>query len=896
MSSLPQSAPLADTRPHIDGKFLAIGPSRFPVKGVAYGTFAPDVRGEQYPPPAQIARDVASMASAGFNTIRTYTVPSATLLDTATEHDLRLIVGVPWAQHVPFLDSPALAKQIRREVATSVRQLAGQPAVLMFAVGNEIPAGVVRWLGPRRVERFLSELYGDVKDAAPDNLCTYVSFPPTEFLDLECFDLCAFNVYLHRESELRAYLARLQHLAGSKPLLLAEAGGDSIREGLDGQARVTAMHLRTAFTEGACGAVAYTWTDEWWRGGQSVDDWAFGLVDAARRPKPALAAVTRAFADAPFPVAERGRWPKVSVVICAFNAADTIDDCLTSVSALTYPDVEVIVINDGSGDDTTAIARRYRHVRVIDVPNGGLSAARNSGLAAATGEIVAYTDADCRVDVDWLTYLVQPILTSTVVGSGGPNVVPFDDPWVAQCVARAPGGPTHVMLDDRIAEHVPGCNMAFRREALLSVEGFNPVYLRAGDDVDICWRLQARGLTIGFSPSALVWHHHRASVRAYWQQQVGYGEGETWLDAHHPEKFLRGQMLWFGRIYSPLPFLVTGTGRRVNSGVWGTAAFPSVYAAQPQAWHVLPHSSAWMVASLGLLFIGVFGPLAGMDAAWLPLIVGAGGIVTTVFRCAMCGWRSNLNGLPVVGPWPLQKNQALYRWLITWLHLIQPIARLRGRLRGLLHPAAVEPQHVTRYPWKTPVPTLRDALASVRLFDRSGSERSFWGESWVSHTTLLTELVGVLRASRPAQRVDVDEGWRPDRDLSLAVGRWGWLHVLTLVEAHEAGRCLFRVRARLRPSFVGTVRASALAVTLAGGTSASMFLYRPSVGLAVLVAAVAAIAAQTAWQATRATALLDRAVTRVATAAGMTPLTMPCVIGGPVRGSTKTTLSEPESP
>src|SRR5439155_1113131 len=87
----------------------------------------------------------------------------------------------------------------------------------------------------------------------------------------------------------------------------------------------------------------------------------------------------------------------------------------------------------------------------------------NVGLAEAAGEIVAYTDADTRVDRDWLTFLVQPFLTSDVVGSGGPNVVPPDDPPTAQCIARAPGGPTHVLLDDRIAEHVPGCNMPFVR-------------------------------------------------------------------------------------------------------------------------------------------------------------------------------------------------------------------------------------------------------------------------------------------------------------------------------------------------------------------------------------------------------------------------------------------------
>ena len=167
-------------------------------------------------------------------------------------------------------------------------------------------------------------------------------------------------------------------------------------------------------------------------------------------------------------------WPRVSVVVCAYNAADTLEDCLVSLERLTYPDFEIILVNDGSRDRTSEIGHAHPRVRVIDIPNGGLSAARNVGLAEATGEIVAYTDADTRVDRDWLTFLVQPFLHSDVVGSGGPNVVPADDPPMAQCIARAPGGPTHVLLDDRIAEHVPGCNMAFRREALLAIGGFNP--------------------------------------------------------------------------------------------------------------------------------------------------------------------------------------------------------------------------------------------------------------------------------------------------------------------------------------------------------------------------------------------------------------------------------------
>ena len=186
--------------------------------------------------------------------------------------------------------------------------------------------------------------------------------------------------------------------------------------------------------EGACGAIVYSWTDEWWRGGRSVDDWAFGLVDEARNPKPVLSTVSAAFAEPSVSGHERTQWPEVSVVVCAFNGADTIDDCLSALARLTYPRVEVIVVNDGSQDATASIARRFTGVRVIDIPNGGLSVARNIGLAAARGEIVAYTDADARVDADWLTYLVQPMLMSDVAGAGVPAHLGYGDRGAGQVI------------------------------------------------------------------------------------------------------------------------------------------------------------------------------------------------------------------------------------------------------------------------------------------------------------------------------------------------------------------------------------------------------------------------------------------------------------------------------
>lgn len=862
--------------PRVDGKFLSADGDRFLVKGVAYGTFAPDASGAQFPPAVRVGQDFAQMAAAGFNTVRVYTVPSRALLDQAAEHGLRVMIGMPWAQHIAFLDDRALTRQIRRETVGHLRELGSHPAALLFAVGNEIPPGVVRWHGAARVERFLRDLYDEAKAARPEALLTYVNYPPTEFLDLECFDVCAFNVYLHREENLRAYLGRLQHLAGHKPLLLAEAGADSIREGRDEQARVTAMHLDTAFAEGACGAVAYSWTDEWWRGGQMVDDWAFGLVDASREPKAALAAVSRSFADAPFSGDVQAAWPKVSVVICAYNAADTLEDCLTSLEELTYPNVEVILVNDGSRDQTPEIARRHAGVRVIDIPNGGLSAARNIGIAEATGEIVAYTDADVRVDPDWLTYLVQPMLTSSVAGVGGPNVVPPDDPFVAQCVARSPGGPTHVMLDDRIAEHIPGCNMAFRREALLAIDGFNPIYLRAGDDVDLCWRLQAKGYKLGFAPAALVWHHHRASVRAYWRQQVGYGEGEAWLEAHHPEKFAGRNVIWRGHIYSPLPFVRSLTGKRVNTGVWGTAPFPSVYNTHAHALEFLPHSTHWLAASTLLIVAGIAGLWSTQTAAALALAgLGAFGWLITLGRCAMFGRAANLenvDGLDVRGP---RRARLKYRVLIAWLHFIQPLAQFHGRVRGVLAPPHyVAPERATRLPWKAVTPSFGDALRAARLLFGGTSERRFWSEAWTSHDRVLTELTGTLRAVRPARAVGVDDGWRADWDVSTGVGRWGWLDMRALIEEHASGRVLLRMGTRLRPTKLGLALALALATLTLVATKLGIALDRPLLSFGCALGVIA-IFARAAWHTTVAVAVAGQAVARVTADSGMVPLGVP---------------------
>src|SRR5439155_18852893 len=163
-------------------------------------------------------------------------------------------------------------------------------------------------------------------------------------------------------------------------------------------------------------------------------------------------------------------------------------DCLKGLGRLEYPDYEVVVVDDGSTDRTAAIAREY-DCRLIRTENRGLAHARNVGLAAARGEIVAYLDDDASPDPRWLSYLAATFLTTSHAAVGGPNIAPPGDGPIAECVARAPGGPVHVLLSDCEAEHIPGCNMALRKARLAAIGGFDPRFRTAGDDVDVCWRL-----------------------------------------------------------------------------------------------------------------------------------------------------------------------------------------------------------------------------------------------------------------------------------------------------------------------------------------------------------------------------------------------------------------------
>src|SRR2546426_5335188 len=223
-------------RPVVRGKFLYCNDQKLWVRGVTYGTFRPDQRGSEFHNRDRVKTDFLLIADAGINAVRTYTVPRLWFLDLAYRQGLYVMVGLPWEQHIAFLDDRQQSVAIRKRVRDGVRLCSKHPAVLCYAVGNEIPAPIVRWHGARRVERWIERLYRAAKDEDPAGLVTYVNYPTTEYLQLPFIDLVCFNVYLESQSKLEAYLARLQNIAGERPLLMTEIGLDSHRHSEEAQA------------------------------------------------------------------------------------------------------------------------------------------------------------------------------------------------------------------------------------------------------------------------------------------------------------------------------------------------------------------------------------------------------------------------------------------------------------------------------------------------------------------------------------------------------------------------------------------------------------------------------------------------------------------------------------
>ena len=748
-----------NVRPHVKGKFLYCAEHKFYAKGVTYGTFKPDDKGFNFPELHIIERDFLMMAMHGINCIRTYSVPPTYLLDVASNYNLKVMVGLPWEQHITFLDSSTRKQEIINNVQKSVAACNNHSAILCYTIGNEIPAPIVRWYGKRKIESFLKQLYKAVKEVDEFALVSYVNYPTTEYLDLSFLDFDCFNVYLETPDKLAKYISRLHNLSGNRPLMLAEIGLDSYRNGAQKQAEVLSWQIQTVFEKGCAGMFVFAWTDEWWRGGNDIEDWDFGLVDRKRNPKPALFAVSVAMDNIPF--STQIQWPAITVIVCSYNGSYTIKECLENILKLEYPNFDVLVVNDGSKDNLAEIVSHFP-VKIISTPNRGLSSARNTGMKNASGEIIAYIDDDAYPDPQWLQYLAYAYLNSDHVCIGGPNISPYEDPFISTCVANAPGGPLHVLETDEIAEHVPGCNMSFRKESLIKIGGFDPQFRCAGDDVDICWRIQESGETIGFHASAVVWHHRRNSFKAYWKQQKGYGKAEALLQNKWPKKYNSlGHVTWGGRIYgNGLTLPVKMKKDRIFYGTWGSALFQSVYQSGGSFANSITLMPEWylLTAVLGLLgCLGIF---------WKPLLLLLPLFVITIYIVVLQAFISAKKNSSLRAD---QLKNYKYNLVITLLHLIQPVARLSGRFMNGLTPWK---RHASKFP------------TSFSLIFHSGLFL-YWSEEWKSSQQWLTLIENNLNGLNASiKRGSNFDTW----DIQVRNGLFTKINGILVIEEHGSGK------------------------------------------------------------------------------------------------------------
>jgi glycosyltransferase involved in cell wall biosynthesis len=246
----------------------------------------------------------------------------------------------------------------------------------------------------------------------------------------------------------------------------------------------------------------------------------------------------------------------VSIVICSLNGADGVQRCLDTLAAQkTGTKFEVIVVDDGSTDATSEVARRSGATLIRHETNRGLAASRNAGIRSARAEIVAFLDDDCEADPQWVENLLAAYGPATV-GVGGDVRPLVDGRYFAGFLDRNnPLAPLELEISHSTALHyrlwlymrtqvaigVPtgrravnslvGANMSFRRQPLEDVGYFDERFTFGGEELDLCWRLHDRfpDSVLIVEPAAVVWHRFRPGLRDTLRRGRAYGRGSARL-------------------------------------------------------------------------------------------------------------------------------------------------------------------------------------------------------------------------------------------------------------------------------------------------------------------------------------------------------------------------------
>lgn len=220
--------------------------------------------------------------------------------------------------------------------------------------------------------------------------------------------------------------------------------------------------------------------------------------------------------------------PFVSVVVPAWDGGSELATCLEALARLEYPKDrrEIIVVDSGSDERTRLVAERYP-ARYLRERRPGVAFARNAGIEASRGEIVAFTDTDCAVSTRWLRELV-PLFADPSAGAVAGAIVPYPPRTdVERYAARRLSHSQLRPMSHPVRPYALTPNLAFRRDVLTRIGMFDTAFPGGGwEDADLCWRLaQETGLELRYAPRAAVFHRYRATHWDFLVQHYRYGYG-----------------------------------------------------------------------------------------------------------------------------------------------------------------------------------------------------------------------------------------------------------------------------------------------------------------------------------------------------------------------------------
>ena len=231
--------------------------------------------------------------------------------------------------------------------------------------------------------------------------------------------------------------------------------------------------------------------------------------------------------------------PFVSVIIPALNEEQNIRECLVSLLKMDYPPErrEILVVDNGSTDGTAKIVQEYP-VTLLQEERRGASYARNRGIEACKGEILAFTDTDCVVTNRWLRELVQGFEDEEIGGVEGETLAYLPVTPVEHYMEGTSDFNYQVRISKPFDPFVVTANVAFRREVFHRIGLFDTRFPAAGgEDVDFSWRfLEETDLKLRYNPKAVVFHRHRSTVWGFFSQYMRYGRAGAILQEKYPER------------------------------------------------------------------------------------------------------------------------------------------------------------------------------------------------------------------------------------------------------------------------------------------------------------------------------------------------------------------------